>query len=167
MKFSFKKKITPNENKNKMKLKEGSLDTDSAIQKDIEETGKTDHKDNIKNNRDYLEESSNSKKEIKQQIQGETKEEEEEDNLCNRCKEKLDEDWKKPHWKWNLDRNIKFCLNCYKIKEKEFEKILNYCIGCDSKLKFLRYNPRPEWKMKGQLCRKCWDSKNTESKSEK
>ena len=27
-----------------------------------------------------------------------------------------------------MDKNIKFCINCYEIKEKEYEKIINYCI---------------------------------------
>ncbi len=174
MKFSIKKKITHTKNKNKIKLQEGSLNKDLYIEKDYEKIGKTSNKNNIENIGEYLEESPGSKKENKMQIQEEPKDEdkkgdieEEEDDLCNRCKQKLDEEWKKPHWKWNLDNNIKFCLDCYNIKETEYEKILNYCILCDSKLKFLRYNPRPEWKIKGQLCRKCWDSKNSEFKSQK
>ncbi len=92
---------------------------------------------------------------------------EDEINKCIGCKEILTEESKKPHWKWNLNNNGKLCLNCYDIKEKEYEKLINFCAVCNSKLKFLRYNPKPEWKIKGQLCRKCWDIQNTEFKSRK
>jgi hypothetical protein len=85
--------------------------------------------------------------------------------ICANCKEKLDNDWKKPNWKWNMDREIKLCSKCYSLKEKEHDKLLNFCALCDSKLKFFRYNPKPAWKIKGQLCRKCWDSKNNQYKS--
>lgn len=131
-------------------------------EKEDEKGANTNFNNNIINNGEFLEQSSNSKEEEKQPVQEEIENEE----VCNRCKEKLGDDWKKPHWKWNMDKNKKFCINCYKIKETEHEKIINYCIMCDSKLKFLRYNPRPEWGLKGQLCRKCWDFKNTTYKSE-
>ncbi len=85
---------------------------------------------------------------------------------CELCNEKLDKEWKKPDWKWNMDRNIKICLHCYNQKEEEYHRNLNYCNICNSKLKFIRYNPKPEWKTKGQLCRKCWDKKNNDFKKE-
>jgi hypothetical protein len=85
--------------------------------------------------------------------------------ICYDCKEKLDEEWKTPHWKWNLDKNTKFCIKCYMMKETEYEKLMGCCIACNSKLKFIRYNPKPEWKLRGQLCRKCWDSQNEKHKS--
>lgn len=178
MKFFLKKKITPHENENKIKVQEGNLKVDPAIQKDNEESDegknekkeKTNQNNNIKNNDEILEQipiSNKENKEIEQEEGENEKDLDVDEDICNRCKEKLSEEWKKPHWKWNLDKNIKFCVNCYKIKEIEYEKMMNYCIVCDSKLKFLRYNPRPEWKMKGQLCRKCWDSKNINYKNEK
>lgn len=90
----------------------------------------------------------------------------EEIDKCIGCNDILTEEHKKPHWKWNLNNNGNFCLKCYDIKEKEYEKLINFCAVCDSKLKFLRYNPKPEWKIKGQLCRKCWDTQNTKFKSQ-
>ena len=80
--------------------------------------------------------------------------------ICNRCKKKLKEEGKRPHWKWNFDKNLRYCDKCYKIKEDDYEKLINYCVTCNSKLGFIRYNPKPKWKIKGQLCRKCWDNKN-------
>lgn len=91
----------------------------------------------------------------------------EEEVICQHCKEKIDEDWKEPHWKWNLDKNTKFCMKCYGTKEIEYEKMMNYCVVCNSKLKFIRYNPKPEWKLRGQLCRMCWDSQNRKYKGDK
>lgn len=93
--------------------------------------------------------------------------EEKEEVICHHCKEKIDEDWKAPHWKWNLDKNTKFCMKCYGTKEIEYEKLMNYCVVCSSKLKFIRYNPKPEWKLRGQLCRMCWDSQNHKYKGDK
>ncbi|HEX5519051.1 MAG TPA: hypothetical protein VFX18_01280 [Candidatus Nitrosocosmicus sp.] len=100
-------------------------------------------------------------------IDGEKAGEEEQHNRdqeerCNNCKEKVENDWKKPNWKWNMDKDTKLCLKCYSSKEKEYEKLLNYCAICNSKLKFFRYNPKPRWKLKGQLCRKCWDLQNNQ-----
>lgn len=87
--------------------------------------------------------------------------------ICHHCKEKVDEEWREPHWKWELDKNTKFCMKCYGTKEIEYEKLMNYCIVCSSKLKFIRYNPKPEWKLRGQLCRMCWDSQNRKHKGDK
>jgi hypothetical protein len=84
---------------------------------------------------------------------------------CTFCNEKLENEWKKPNWRWNLDKNIKICVNCYNSKEKEFQRTLNFCKMCNLKLKFIRYNPKPEWKIKGQLCRKCWDKQNDDYKN--
>lgn len=172
---------------NKVISPDGHLIVDSPVIKDnekiqakeSEEKGKIiNNNNNTKSNGAFLKEIPNFQNENKQQQQQKIQEgerevenkmgtEDENEDICNRCKEKLSEEWKKPNWKWNLDKGIKFCLNCYEIKEKEHENIMNYCIICDSKLKFLRYNPKPEWKIKGQLCRKCWDYKNAEYKSEK
>ncbi len=175
MKFSFKKKITAHENKDKIKLQNENSIFDLSVQNDDEEKEEkrenTNHNRNVKNDGKFLEPNSNSDKENKLTLQEETEDEKgieiENEDICTRCKENLGDEWKKPHWKWNMDKNIKFCFNCYKVKEIEYEKMINYCITCDSKLKFYRYNPRPEWKIKGQLCRKCWDFKNSTYKSEK
>ncbi len=187
MKFSFKKKINHNEKKNKVKSTDGYLNDEYPTIKDNKKTNTKENEENEKiinsnnnknTNEEFLKEIPNFHDENKHQqkinqeggiveVDSKIDIEGENDDRCNRCKEKLSEEWKKPNWKWNLDRDIKFCKNCFEIKEKEYEKIMNYCIICDSKLKFLRYNPRPEWKIKGQLCRKCWDSKNAKYKSEK
>jgi hypothetical protein len=188
LKFSFKKRININGNQNKVKSPDDNLNDEYSTIKNNKNHYSKENEDkreiiNINNNtvkvnNEILKEIPNSQNENNRleeiQKEGEREEvkneidiEDENDDRCNRCKEKLSEEWKKPHWKWNLDRNIKFCIKCYEIKEKEYEKIINYCIICESKLKFLRYNPRPEWKIKGQLCRKCWDSKNAKYKSEK
>ncbi len=87
--------------------------------------------------------------------------------ICHHCKEKIGAEWKEPHWKWNLDKNTKFCMKCYGTKEIEYEKLMNYCVVCSSKLKFIRYNPKTEWKLRGQLCRMCWDSQNRKHKGDK
>jgi hypothetical protein len=181
LKFSFKKKIISHENKDIKKSQNENSIVDLSIQtenKEIEgEKEKDEKRENINHNKNInsdgkvLDPNFNSDKENKVTLQEETENEKgidsEKEDVCNRCKENLGDEWKKPHWKWNMDKNIKFCFNCYKIKETEYEKLINYCIVCDSKLKFYRYNPRPEWKIKGQLCRKCWDFKNTTYKSEK
>jgi hypothetical protein len=68
---------------------------------------------------------------------------------------------KKPEWKWNLGNSKPMCSDCYERKSKEYEKISNYCNECNKKLRFIRYNPKPLWGIKGQLCRTCWDLKNS------
>jgi hypothetical protein len=37
---------------------------------------------------------------------------------------------------------------------------INFCVNCGKKIGFIRYNPKPKWKIDGQLCRKCWDTIN-------
>jgi hypothetical protein len=179
LKFSIKKKINNDKNNNDKKLPDNSLNIDSFNEKVSAETNKElegekgekiDNKNNVIDENDYLENKSNFNAKINLPINEDSKSigkvnEVEVEDICNRCKEKIADEWKHPHWKWNLDKNLKFCIKCYKIKEKEYEKLINYCAICDSKLKFIRYNPKSEWKIKGQLCRKCWDNKNAEFKS--
>jgi hypothetical protein len=52
------------------------------------------------------------------------------------------------------------CSDCYAKKGYEFERRINFCNSCSKKLGFIRYNPKPKWKMTGQMCKNCWDSKN-------
>jgi hypothetical protein len=181
LKFSFKKKNISHENKDIKKLQNENSISELSNQKDNkviegkkeenEKRENTNRNNKISSDGKFLEPNSNSDKENKLNLQEETEDgkgiDSENEDICNRCKENLGDEWKKPHWKWNMDKNIKFCFNCYKIKETEYEKLKNYCIVCESKLKFYRYNPRPEWKIKGQLCRKCWDFKNITYKNEK
>ena len=132
-----------------------------------EEIEKANDDNNISNNEKILKDNSASNSIVEKIIN------ENEDNkdveggeaeskfTCDECKKKLDEEGKRPHWKWNFDRDLRFCEKCYKIKGDRYEKLMNYCVICNSKLGFIRYNPKPKWKIKGQLCRKCWDNKNT------
>ena len=71
----------------------------------------------------------------------------------------------KPKWQWNMDTNLILCKQCYSMKSKEYEKRINYCGICGNKMPFFRYNPKPKWKIEGQLCRKCWDDSNNRWKS--
>lgn len=66
----------------------------------------------------------------------------------------------KAKWQWNMDTNLILCKRCYSIKSKEYEKRINYCAICGNKMSFFRYNPKPKWKIDGQLCRRCWDNSN-------
>ncbi len=151
MKFSFKKKNASNSN-NKDVPKNSKVQPSNTIAVSGNNNTKVDNKIAIPH------------KDKETDIQIIEKESDESDTLdlnedrCHFCKKTIDEgEWKKPHWKWNLDNKEKICLECYKKQEEKFEKLLNYCSICESKLKFIRYNPKPEWKLKGQLCRKCWD----------
>lgn len=81
--------------------------------------------------------------------------------ICFMCKKIISGESKKPEWRWNLDNAQPMCIECYERKSMEYEKITNYCNGCNKKLGFVRYNPKPLWGIKGQLCRSCWDLKNS------
>ena len=81
--------------------------------------------------------------------------------ICFVCNNLISGEIKKPEWRWNLNTSQPMCIECYERKSKEYEKINNYCNGCNKKLGFIRYNPKPLWGIKGQLCRTCWDLKNS------
>ena len=81
--------------------------------------------------------------------------------ICLMCKNLISGEIKKPEWKWNLTTDQSMCIECYERKSKEYEKLINYCNECNKKLGFIRYNPKPLWGMNGQLCRTCWDIKNS------
>lgn len=72
----------------------------------------------------------------------------------------------RPKWKWNMDTNLILCKRCYTRKDLEHEKRINYCSLCGSKMSFFRYNPKPKWKIEGQLCRRCWDNSNARWKDQ-
>lgn len=181
LKFSIKKKLTNKENQPKINKSEIKFDSSSSLEnqniqkfdKDEEQEWKKapmDGENELDKEKDLVIDNSNFKNnKIDPQLQRSEIVKDalfsNEIYLCKFCNEKLDKDWKNPHWKWNIDNNIKICSNCYNLKEKEYQRYLNYCNICNSKLKFIRYNPKPEWKMQGQLCRKCWDIKNNDFKS--
>ena len=91
---------------------------------------------------------------------------EKEDRTCDICNNviALDTDKKKPEWKWNMDMGTVFCPQCYEKTKADFNRKLNFCAICDIKMGFIRYNPKPKWRIDGQLCRKCWDEQNLKSK---
>ena len=157
-----------------MKFQDISLENKPPSQEDKEENNgeikKTTDDNTVENNKsELLENSSRLETNDEFQVSKDPKDEEEQEEevICHQCKEKIEEGWKEPHWKWNLDKNTKFCTKCYGIKEIEYEKLMNYCVVCSSKLKFIRYNPKPEWKLRGQLCRVCWDYQNNKHKGDK
>lgn len=85
--------------------------------------------------------------------------EDERTERCELCGNKLDP---KNVYESLKGMNLKsrICADCYERKRIETEKKLENCITCGKKLGFLRYNPKHEWNLDGQLCRKCWDFHN-------
>jgi hypothetical protein len=174
LRFSIKKSITPNKKNRDLESPDISLENRSTLQKDnkenMEGTAKAANENHTHPNNVESSESRSMPEPIEKLQMHKSpgqKGEEEREVTCHHCNEKLVSDWKEPHWKWNLDKNIKFCTRCYGIKETEYEKLMNHCTICNSKLKFIRYNPKPKWKIRGQVCRKCWDSENSKYKSDK
>ena len=83
-------------------------------------------------------------------------------DICGICKKEivLETDKNKARWQWNMESGILLCKNCYEKKDSEYNKKLNFCALCSKKMGFIRYNPKPNWKIEGQLCRQCWDKRN-------
>ena len=80
---------------------------------------------------------------------------------CSICAKELEEaDKNKPKWQWEMGTGSVLCEECYDNKRTEFEKKINFCAICQKKLSFFRYNPKPKWKLVGQLCKTCWDNRN-------
>ncbi len=172
MKFIIKKRLISNIKNRYTKSQNTSLENKPPSQKDNEENNGEIKKATDNNSVEINKKESSgistgleTKEEI--QMSNDPKEEEEKQVICHNCKQKIDEGWKEPHWKWNLDKNTRFCMKCYGDKETEYEKLMNYCVVCSSKLKFIRYNPKPEWRLRGQMCRMCWDSQNSKYNEDK
>lgn len=82
-------------------------------------------------------------------------------NQCFICHKIVDpEKKKKSRWQWGLESDAFLCENCFNQKEQDYERKVNFCVKCGKKIGFIRYNPKPQWKIDGQLCRKCWDTIN-------
>jgi hypothetical protein len=96
----------------------------------------------------------------------EAEKKEKQDSTCYLCNTviALDTDKKKPEWKWNMNAETVLCPRCYEKMEADFDKKLNFCAICNKKMGFIRYNPKPKWRIDGQLCRRCWDEQNVMSK---
>jgi hypothetical protein len=173
LKFSIKKRNLSDIKNRHKSSQDGSLENKPPLPKDNEENKgkvrkKTDNNTVGIKKAEFIGTGSGREKQGELQTTKDPKEEEEAEGIiCHHCKEKIDHQWKEPHWKWNLDKDIKYCIKCYGNKEIEYEKLMNYCGVCSSKLKFIRYNPKPQWKLRGQLCRMCWDSQNLKFKADK
>jgi uncharacterized CHY-type Zn-finger protein len=80
---------------------------------------------------------------------------------CAICKKELDdENLNKPKWKWEMESGTVLCNNCYQKKDEDYNKKLNFCAVCNSKLGLFFYHPKPAWQINGNLCRECWDRQN-------
>ncbi len=84
----------------------------------------------------------------------------EEPECCVICKEELGDVAVKPRWQWEMESGTLLCQPCFARKEAEYNKKLNFCATCGAKMGFIRYNPKPAWKLQGQMCRGCWDTRN-------
>ena len=83
-----------------------------------------------------------------------------EPDTCAICKEQLGDIAVKPRWQWEMESGTLLCQPCFNKKDADFNKKLNFCATCGAKMGFIRYNPKPAWKVSGQMCRKCWDGMN-------
>jgi uncharacterized CHY-type Zn-finger protein len=87
-------------------------------------------------------------------------------DICAICKKELtdhgddDAGRYKPRWQWEMESGTLLCKSCYKKMEAKYNKKLNFCAICNSKLGFFFYHPRPAWQIEGNLCRNCWDRQN-------
>ena len=54
------------------------------------------------------------------------------------------------------------CKACFDKKESSHDKKKNFCVLCGAKMGIIRYNPKPKWKVNGNLCRKCWDGQKAQ-----
>ena len=127
----------------------GMLCGDCHVMKSMEYSGRTDGRE-IKNRHDTVEEGK------------------EDSPKCGICNAKIGSASEplKPKLQWNFDANLILCKRCYILKSKEYEKRINYCAVCGNKMPFFRYNPKPKWKIDGQLCRRCWDDSNSRWKNQ-
>lgn len=88
------------------------------------------------------------------------KHQQEEPDHCAMCKSELGDVAVKPRWQWEMEPGTLLCQSCFGKKEAEYSKRLNFCSTCGAKIGFIRYNPKPAWKIQGQMFRKCWDERN-------
>ncbi len=50
------------------------------------------------------------------------------------------------------------CKTCFDKKDTDYNKSKMFCGNCGKKLGVIRYNPKKQWALQGQLCRECWDT---------
>ena len=133
MKIPFKRKLAPSNDGKALNLNKEHLKDNVQLESNINNT--VDNSNPINSETNY--------------------------QICFMCKKIISSEIKKPEWKWNLNTIQPMCIVCYERKSKEYEKIINYCNECNKRLGFIRYNPKPLWGVNGQLCRACWDLKNS------
>lgn len=82
---------------------------------------------------------------------------------CAVCARELrsDEDRNKPKWQWEMESASLLCKNCYEKRDANYNKRINFCASCNGKLGMFFYHPKPAWKIEGNLCRRCWDERNS------
>jgi hypothetical protein len=83
-------------------------------------------------------------------------------DTCAVCGKEItsDDDRNKPKWQWEMESGVLVCNACYKKKDDSYNKKMNFCSVCNSRLGLIFYHPKPVWKIEGNLCRKCWDDRN-------
>ncbi|MDQ3872202.1 MAG: hypothetical protein M3258_01145 [Thermoproteota archaeon] len=86
-------------------------------------------------------------------------------DICSICnKELVDNEGKeqkyKPKWQWEMEPGTLLCKSCYQKKDADYNRRLNFCAICNSKLGLFFYHPKPGWQINGNLCRRCWDLEN-------
>jgi uncharacterized CHY-type Zn-finger protein len=91
-----------------------------------------------------------------------TLEQKEVPDICAICKKELadHQDQYKPRWQWEMESGTLLCKSCYQKKDAHYNKKLNFCAVCNSKLGLFYYHAKPAWQIDGNLCRKCWDRRN-------
>jgi hypothetical protein len=82
---------------------------------------------------------------------------------CAICRKEIsqDEDRIKAKWQWEMESGSFVCKDCFAKKDAEYNKKLNFCASCNGRLGRFFYHPKPAWKIEGNLCRRCWDERNS------
>jgi hypothetical protein len=82
---------------------------------------------------------------------------------CAICRKEIsqDEDRIKAKWQWEMESGSLVCNDCFSKKDTEYNKKLNFCASCNGRLGTFFYHPKPAWKIEGNLCRRCWDERNS------
>lgn len=86
---------------------------------------------------------------------------EEEHDICAMCGKEIAGEVQKPKWQWEMEQGTLLCKPCFQQKDAGYIKKANFCAICNGKLGMFYYHPKPAWRIEGNLCRKCWDSKNS------
>jgi hypothetical protein len=89
--------------------------------------------------------------------------EEEAPDECAICHKEIrkDEDRNKPKWQWEMESGLLVCKSCYEKKDSDHNRRMNFCASCNGRLGRFFYHPKPAWKIEGNLCRRCWDARNS------